>query len=173
MQLITAIISLFGRQWIEHLTKKPEDRSYKDKSKKIDLRLRLANKLLRPVLDTLHPILILSIVLFIVGLLYQLWSISVSAGKPPVLMLTSTLGCIYITFTGFTSVRSFLHGIREEESPFMTATSEAVAACPILAILVSVVVELRSWAAFVASSMLRGKQRGLSVTERQLQRRHQ
>lgn len=111
---------------MEHLTIKPDVHSYKDKSQRMDVRLTLAHKLLRPLLDSLHPILIVSIILFIAGLMFQLWSISFSAGESPVLILTSALGSVLIIGLAVVAATSLAHGVYREESPFTTSTTTGI-----------------------------------------------
>ena len=108
---------------MEHLTKKPDGSTYQEKSIRLDLREKLANKLLGPVLDSLHPTLVLSIVLFIVGLLYQLWSLSLSPHRSTILILTSAFGSALVFCMTIISGSTHIHGIFREESPFTTSVS--------------------------------------------------
>ena len=125
-QLIAAIFSVFGRQWVEHLTKKPDCHKYVEKSRRLNFRDELANKVLKPILDSLHPILVLSIMFFITGLLFQLWMISLAVDNSSTLILASTLGSLLILSAAIVTVATALHGGYCEESPFTMSTSASL-----------------------------------------------
>lgn len=96
---------------------------------RLSLREKLANKFLLPVLDSLHPALIFSIFLFVVGLLCQLWSVTatMSGGSKSVLLnLISSIGTILTFAIAAITVVTLVHSVYNEESPFATATSNVI-----------------------------------------------
>ena len=97
-----------------------------EKSRRLNFRDELANKVLKPILDSLHPILVLSIMFFITGLLFQLWMISLAVDNSSTLILASTLGSLLILSAAIVTVATALHGGYCEESPFTMSTSASL-----------------------------------------------
>lgn len=124
---MTAILAVFGRQWVGHLTRIPHDTSNLRKAMRHKERQELADKLLAPILNSLHPILIMSISLFVIGLIYQLWNLSLSSvKKSPLLISTSVIGTVLIIVIGLVVLLTLTHAIHNEESPFSTSISSAI-----------------------------------------------
>lgn len=101
-----------------------EDHSHIDKAMRISRREEFAIRFLTPLFNSLQPILTLAVILFVVGLLYQLWSISLSSGtKNGILIFTSSFECFLITsLAGFVAF-TIGHGTLFDESPFANSLS--------------------------------------------------
>lgn len=88
------------------------------------LRQLFADKFLKPILDSLHLFLVLSIVLFVIGLLYQLWDLSLSTDRnSAILIITSLVGTSMVFSVAIIIFATLLHAVVIEESPFATPLS--------------------------------------------------
>ena len=122
---MAAILSVFGRQWVAHFTRKPDDSTNQRNAMRQKQRKEFADKYLMPILDSLHPVLVVSIILFVAGLLYQLWNLSVFAARRlPLLIAASSIGSALVLAVLLIILFSFCHAVRHEESPFSTPFSK-------------------------------------------------
>ncbi|KAF8139112.1 hypothetical protein K438DRAFT_1996355 [Mycena galopus ATCC 62051] len=119
LAIIAAIITMSGRQWLSSSIRVPEGNSSHEKLIKHRDISESARKHLIPVLGLVQPILFGSILLFLGGVLYQLWHIthdskswwSYTGTITNTVLLTSTACVLFWTF---------IHATLHEESPFKT-----------------------------------------------------
>lgn len=91
------------------------------------LREVFALRYLKPLFNSLQAILVLAIILFVVGLLYQLWSISLPVDKKfSILVFTSTFQSLLTACLLGYMVFTCVHGAIYDESPFANPLSTAL-----------------------------------------------
>ena len=85
-----------------------------------DLMRCTAEKYVRQMFNVLNPVLIGAIVMFLAGLLFQLWDMVLSLPEiPRVLFSASIVGTSFCSAVGITLILTFLHGlVHLDSSPF-------------------------------------------------------
>ncbi|KZT41767.1 hypothetical protein SISSUDRAFT_202561 [Sistotremastrum suecicum HHB10207 ss-3] len=87
----------------------------------------MAFKWLRPLVEAVYWLLLLSIALFIFGLLYQLRVLAVSFDQPtPILLTTWGLGVVLASAVVGAIALTTLHAVRHEDSPFEGPLSKLI-----------------------------------------------
>ena len=104
----------------------PESGSYFAKVMHLKQVEKFADRLLQPILDLLYPVLISSIASFVIGFLYQLWTLSVANNNDVVLTLTSSIASGFALIVSLLVIVTLAHGVRYKESPFASSLSETI-----------------------------------------------
>lgn len=122
-----AVLAVFGRQWVTALATSSHAKSSVDLVMTHKTREELATKLLSPILDLLQPALVLSIGLFVAGLLFQAWNMAFQINpNSVVLMVSASSGTFLIVILGLVIGATLLHGIVNDNSPFRSPLTELV-----------------------------------------------
>ncbi|KZT38891.1 hypothetical protein SISSUDRAFT_707913 [Sistotremastrum suecicum HHB10207 ss-3] len=125
--MLVAVLCVLTRQWARKWTKMPEVDSWKARTIWHVERMKLAEPWIKCSMEILYYSLLLSIGLFVAGLLYQLRNLSTSfEGGGYILMATWTFGLMVVTSVVFTLVISTFHAIRYEGSIFKGSLSDLV-----------------------------------------------
>ncbi|KAJ6589733.1 hypothetical protein B0H19DRAFT_1104590 [Mycena capillaripes] len=88
----------------------------------IRIRWKSAEKILGPAIESLHQLLIIPVLLFIVGLVDSLFSIALQVSSPPVsILVTSSLSVLFVSAVAVGMSFTLLDGIlRPTTSPFQS-----------------------------------------------------
>ncbi|KZT39483.1 hypothetical protein SISSUDRAFT_1127988 [Sistotremastrum suecicum HHB10207 ss-3] len=125
--IIVAVLSVLGRQWVRKLTIRPDVKSWKARTLWHVERMRRAEIWIKALMETVYWSLLLSIGLFITGLLYQLWNLSTSfERKANILLATWGLGIILSSGILMTMVATTYHAVRYQGSVFEGLLSRTV-----------------------------------------------
>ncbi|KZS91742.1 hypothetical protein SISNIDRAFT_467350 [Sistotremastrum niveocremeum HHB9708] len=117
--MCNAVLCVIGRQWVAKLLSRPSGRTHRERTIRFEERKRLANGWIKPLVTVLYWSLLLSIGLFVAGLLYRLQNLSKSFDENAAsLQATWSLGVamVAIIIAGITATT--VHAIRFESSPF-------------------------------------------------------
>ncbi|KZT36737.1 hypothetical protein SISSUDRAFT_926566 [Sistotremastrum suecicum HHB10207 ss-3] len=125
ISILTAILSVLMRQWIGKLISTPPSKRYKDRAMRhVEMR-DLAEKSILFLLKILNMSLILSIVLFVAGLLYQLWALSASfRSQQSVILITATVGSLFTVLVTVVGGFTTAHAVYHKNSPFSNILSD-------------------------------------------------
>ncbi|KZT40999.1 hypothetical protein SISSUDRAFT_383377 [Sistotremastrum suecicum HHB10207 ss-3] len=119
MAMCNAVLCVLGRQWVGKLLSRPLGNSHLERTMRHEERKRLAYGWIRPLVAILYWSLLLSIGLFIAGLLYQLRNLSTSFEQTAVtLQATWGLGIVLVAGIIATITATTVHAVRFECSPF-------------------------------------------------------
>ncbi|KZS86355.1 hypothetical protein SISNIDRAFT_492029, partial [Sistotremastrum niveocremeum HHB9708] len=117
--IVDAVLSVLGRQWMSKLTNRPEGNTYKERLLRHVERERLAKPYLRLLVEGLNGLLLLSIGLFVYGLLSQIWNLSGSFEEvAPRLLATWVLGLLLSLGILGVVLGANAHALVYEASPF-------------------------------------------------------
>ncbi|KZT32698.1 hypothetical protein SISSUDRAFT_1066723 [Sistotremastrum suecicum HHB10207 ss-3] len=117
--LCNAVLCVLGRQWVGKLLSRPTGKTHKERTILHEVRKELAYAWIRPLVVVLYWSLILSIGLFISGLLYQLRNLSTSFQQSaPILETTWSLGIVLVALIVALIVATTIHATKFEGSPF-------------------------------------------------------
>ncbi|KZS95597.1 hypothetical protein SISNIDRAFT_464597 [Sistotremastrum niveocremeum HHB9708] len=117
--MCNAVLCVLGRQWVGKLLSRPTGKTHKERTIRHEVRKELAYTWLRPLVVVLYWSLILSIGLFLSGLLYQLRNLSTSFQQPaPILETTWRLGIVLATSIVTALAATTIHATKFEGSPF-------------------------------------------------------
>ncbi|KZT38641.1 hypothetical protein SISSUDRAFT_721587 [Sistotremastrum suecicum HHB10207 ss-3] len=103
ISILTAVLCVQAQQWLGKLISIPEGSTFLERTMRHEERRKLGQKWLAPLVDSLRISLMLSIALFISGLLYQLWALSFSVRKTSdasILLFTSSAATLLCLLTG-------------------------------------------------------------------------
>ncbi|KZS95219.1 hypothetical protein SISNIDRAFT_543451 [Sistotremastrum niveocremeum HHB9708] len=103
ISILTAVLCVQAQQWLGKLISIPEGATFLERTMRHEERRKLGQKWLAPLVDSLRISLMLSIAMFIAGLLYQLWSLSFSVEKASdasILLFTSSAATLLCVLTG-------------------------------------------------------------------------
>ncbi|KZT32936.1 hypothetical protein SISSUDRAFT_1054880, partial [Sistotremastrum suecicum HHB10207 ss-3] len=119
MAMCNAVLCVIGRQWVSKLLSRPVGKTHRERTMRHEERKRLAYGWIKPLVSLLYWSLLLSIGLFIAGLLYQLRNLSTSFDQTAtILEATWSLGiCLASGIIALISATA-LHAIRFDTSPF-------------------------------------------------------
>lgn len=117
--MCNAVLCVIGRQWVSKLLSRPVGKTHRERTMRHEERKRLAYGWIKPLVSLLYWSLLLSIGLFIAGLLYQLRNLSTSFDQTAtILEATWSLGiCLASGIIALISATA-LHAIRFDTSPF-------------------------------------------------------
>ncbi|KZS95527.1 hypothetical protein SISNIDRAFT_542246 [Sistotremastrum niveocremeum HHB9708] len=119
MAMCNAVLCVLGRQWVGKLLSRPVGNSHLERTMRHEERKRLAYGWIRPLVAILYWSLLLSIGLFIAGLLYQLRNLSTSFEETAMtLQATWGLGIVLVAGIIATITATTVHAVRFECSPF-------------------------------------------------------
>ncbi|KZT32702.1 hypothetical protein SISSUDRAFT_519600 [Sistotremastrum suecicum HHB10207 ss-3] len=95
MAMCNAVLCVLGRQWVGKLLSRPDGKTHRERTMRHEARKNLAYGWIKPLVAVLYWSLLLSIGLFIAGLLYQLRNLSTSFDQTaPILETTWGLGVL-------------------------------------------------------------------------------
>ncbi|KZS95596.1 hypothetical protein SISNIDRAFT_542449 [Sistotremastrum niveocremeum HHB9708] len=127
MAMCNAVLCVLGRQWVGKLLSRPIGETHRERTMRREARKRLAYGWIKPLVTILYWSLLLSISLFIFGLLYQLRNLSTSFDQPaPILETTWSLGIFLAALILGTIAVTTIHAIRFESSLFEGLLSELI-----------------------------------------------
>ncbi|KZS88962.1 hypothetical protein SISNIDRAFT_489619 [Sistotremastrum niveocremeum HHB9708] len=117
--ILNAVLSVLGRQWMSKLTTRPEGSTYRERLLRHLAREALAKRWLRILVEGLHIILLGSIGLFMTGLLYQLRNLAGSFDEDaPRLLITWKVGLSFSSVILAVVAAATIHALFYEVSPF-------------------------------------------------------
>lgn len=126
-QMCNAVLCVLGRQWVGKLLSRPIGSSHLERTMRHEERKRLAYGWIKPLVVVLYWSLLLSIGLFITGLLYQLRNLATSFDQSAItLQVTWGLGIALASGIIGTISATTIHAIRFESSPFEGLMSKLV-----------------------------------------------
>ncbi|KZT32700.1 hypothetical protein SISSUDRAFT_519651 [Sistotremastrum suecicum HHB10207 ss-3] len=126
-QMCNAVLCVLGRQWVGKLLSRPNGKTHRERTMRHEARKKLAYDWMKPLVAILYWSLLLSIGLFIAGLLYQLRNLSTSFDQgAPILETTWGLGILLAALIVGTIMATTIHGIRFDSSPFEGILSKFV-----------------------------------------------
>ncbi|KZS88898.1 hypothetical protein SISNIDRAFT_469790 [Sistotremastrum niveocremeum HHB9708] len=118
-QILNAVLSVLGRQWMSKLTSRPDGNSHQERLCCHRAREELAKRWLKYLVEGLHIMLLSSITLFMTGLLYQLRNLGTSFEKTaPRLLLIWQLGMALSSIILVAVAAATIHALFYEASPF-------------------------------------------------------
>ncbi|KZS86426.1 hypothetical protein SISNIDRAFT_504140 [Sistotremastrum niveocremeum HHB9708] len=118
-QILDAVLCVLGRQWMSHLTTRPEGSTYRERLLRHVERERVAKRWLQYLVEGLHIILLGSIGLFMTGLLYQFRNIAGSFDEDaPSLLITWKVGLSFSSVILAVVAAATIHALLYEVSPF-------------------------------------------------------
>ncbi|KZS88783.1 hypothetical protein SISNIDRAFT_489817 [Sistotremastrum niveocremeum HHB9708] len=127
--IIVAVLCALGRQWVRKLTMMPDIIGWKARTLYHVERMERAERWIKFLMEVIYRLLLLSIALFLAGLLYQLWNLSSSSSETAtILMATWALGVILVSAIAITMSATTFHAIRYEGSVFEGPLSKLVVA---------------------------------------------
>ncbi|KZS92690.1 hypothetical protein SISNIDRAFT_509706 [Sistotremastrum niveocremeum HHB9708] len=125
--MCNAVLCVLGRQWVGRLLSRPDGKTHRERTMRHEARKSLAYGWIKPLVAVLYWSLLLSIGLFIAGLLYQLRNLSSSFDQTaPILETTWSLGVILAAVILGTIAATTIHAIRFDSSPFEGLVSKFV-----------------------------------------------
>ncbi|KZS95506.1 hypothetical protein SISNIDRAFT_350913 [Sistotremastrum niveocremeum HHB9708] len=117
--MCNAVLCVLGRQWVGKLLSRPAGETHRERTMRHEQRKRLANVWIKPLIGFLYWSLLLSIALFITGLLYQLRNLATSFDEDAVaLQVAWSFGIVLSAVIVGTILASSIHAVRFESSPF-------------------------------------------------------
>ncbi|KZT36365.1 hypothetical protein SISSUDRAFT_1063701 [Sistotremastrum suecicum HHB10207 ss-3] len=126
--MCNAVLCVLGRQWVGKLLSRPAGKTYREWTIRHEERKTLAYVWIKPLVAILYWSLLLSIGIFIAGLLYQLRNLSTSFdGTARTLEATWGLGLVLVAGILATVAATSIHAVRFESSPFEGSLSKSVA----------------------------------------------
>ncbi|KZT39191.1 hypothetical protein SISSUDRAFT_666946 [Sistotremastrum suecicum HHB10207 ss-3] len=127
--IIVAVLCALGRQWVRKLGMMPDVIGWKARTLYHVERMERAEKWIKVLMEVIYRLLLLSIGLFLAGLLYQLWNLASSFEETAtILMATWALGVILVAGILITMIATTFHAIRYEGSVFEGPLSKLVVA---------------------------------------------
>ncbi|KZS91292.1 hypothetical protein SISNIDRAFT_551102 [Sistotremastrum niveocremeum HHB9708] len=127
MAIFNAVICMLGRQWVGKLLNRPAGKTYRERTIRHEERKTLAYVWIKPLVAVLYWSLLLSIGVFMTGLLYQLRSLSTSFDQNArALEATWALGLVIVSGIVATIAATTIHAVRFEGSPFEGLSSDAM-----------------------------------------------
>lgn len=125
--MCNAVLCVLGRQWVGKLLTKPIGNSHLERTIRHEERTALAYVWIRPLVAILYWSLLLSIGIFITGLLYQLRNLATSFDQDaPILLAAWGLGIVLASGILASIAATTIHAVRFENSPFEGALSRAI-----------------------------------------------
>ncbi|KZT32001.1 hypothetical protein SISSUDRAFT_626049 [Sistotremastrum suecicum HHB10207 ss-3] len=125
--IIIAVLCALGRQWVRRLTIRPNKKTWKERMFWHIERMRRAEKWLQVLMEVLYWMLLVSIGLFMSGLLYQLWNVSHSFEERAIILLaTWALGVVLIGGIVVTMIATTYHAVRYQASVFEGLISRVI-----------------------------------------------
>ncbi|KZS88965.1 hypothetical protein SISNIDRAFT_469673 [Sistotremastrum niveocremeum HHB9708] len=119
LSILDAVLSVLGRQWMSKLITPPNAKTYRERLLLHRARENTTLPWLAILVEGLHILLLSSIALFVTGLLYQLWNLSVSFERRATrLVVTWAVGVILSTSIIAVVIAVTIHAICHEASPF-------------------------------------------------------
>ncbi|KZT36203.1 hypothetical protein SISSUDRAFT_88047 [Sistotremastrum suecicum HHB10207 ss-3] len=100
------------------LTSTPSGSEFSEKAMRHKEMNMFARLLLEPMLNLVHPALVLSISFFVGGLLVQLWALALSSSHHTILLFTSILGTFFSALVALLICSTVWHALWYEDSPF-------------------------------------------------------
>ncbi|KZS91418.1 hypothetical protein SISNIDRAFT_487404 [Sistotremastrum niveocremeum HHB9708] len=122
ISILCAGLATFSRFQMMDIQGKPRGRGFLEKVIRLKDREQLAQRLITPTSDVINWSIVVSIALFIAGLLYQLWNLHALIVAPVILaagIIGTALTGLVVVFVAGVSI----HAILYEESPFETSFS--------------------------------------------------
>ncbi|KZT34090.1 hypothetical protein SISSUDRAFT_1053328 [Sistotremastrum suecicum HHB10207 ss-3] len=125
--IFNAVLCVLGRQWVGQLLRLRDASTYLERTMRHEKRKKMITRWLELLVNALHWSLLLSIALFISGLLYQLWAVAFSFVSPaPILVATSALGTLLTFCIALLIVATTAHAVIHSDSPFDGPLSRVV-----------------------------------------------
>ncbi|KZS95595.1 hypothetical protein SISNIDRAFT_483821 [Sistotremastrum niveocremeum HHB9708] len=119
MAMCNAVLCVLGRRWVGRLLSRPNGKTHRERTMRHEARKKLAYSWIKPLVAVLYWSLLLSIGLFVSGLLYQLRNLSNSFDQPAsILETTWGLGILLAALIVATVAATTVHALRFESSPF-------------------------------------------------------
>ncbi|KZS87995.1 hypothetical protein SISNIDRAFT_532829 [Sistotremastrum niveocremeum HHB9708] len=128
LTILNAGSCVLGRQWVERLLNMGDASTYLEKTMRHEARKKTIMRWLWPLINnTLHWSLFLSIALFLAGLLFQSWCISVTyGGFAPILFATAQTSTLFTLLAWFAIAAATIHGVVRLDSPFSGTFSRMI-----------------------------------------------
>ncbi|KZS88851.1 hypothetical protein SISNIDRAFT_489695 [Sistotremastrum niveocremeum HHB9708] len=127
--ILIGVLCALGRQWVRKLTIKPTVQSWRARTMWHVERMQLAEIWLKLLMEILYRLLVLSIALFMSGLLYQLRILADSfGGRATILLRAWELGIVLTSCIAFTMGGTTYHAVRYEASVFDGMVSKVIIA---------------------------------------------
>ncbi|KZS95593.1 hypothetical protein SISNIDRAFT_483819 [Sistotremastrum niveocremeum HHB9708] len=119
MAMCNAVLCVLGRQWVGKLLSRPSGKTHRERTMRHEARKKLAYDWIKPLVAILYWSLLLSIGLFIAGLLYQLRNLSTTFDQSaPILETTWGLGILLAASIVAGISATTIHAIQFDSSPF-------------------------------------------------------
>ncbi|KZT33643.1 hypothetical protein SISSUDRAFT_395659 [Sistotremastrum suecicum HHB10207 ss-3] len=119
MAMCNAVLCVLGRQWVGKLLSRPDGKTHRERTMRHEARKKLAYGWIKPLVAVLYWSLLLSIGIFIAGLLYQLRNLSTSFDQTaPTLETTWSIGIFLASRIVAAMAATTIHAVRFESSPF-------------------------------------------------------
>ena len=127
-QVLLAMMSLFGQLWIAGVLNDPPDaKTFRQKAQRLKTRMELTDRELIPLLNTFQPCLVFSIILFVVGTLYQSWDLAARNQQgSTILFFTGALSTIFASIAAAIVIRSVRRALHIPDSPFSEPISNGM-----------------------------------------------
>ncbi|KZT34806.1 hypothetical protein SISSUDRAFT_244700 [Sistotremastrum suecicum HHB10207 ss-3] len=124
ISILSAILCVLMRQWIGKLVGFPGGRTYQDRTLRHMEMKELADKWVAFLIPVLNATLIVSITLFVIGLLYQLWALSASfKSRQTIVLITGILASTLAGAVILLMILTTFDAVRHENSVFGNAIS--------------------------------------------------
>ncbi|KZS88849.1 hypothetical protein SISNIDRAFT_459272 [Sistotremastrum niveocremeum HHB9708] len=125
--ILIGVLCALGRQWVRKLTIKPTVQSWRARTMWHVERMQRAEIWLKLLMEILYRLLVLSIGLFMAGLLYQLRNLADSFGARATILLRAwELGIVLASCIAFTMCGTTYHAVRYEASVFNGMVSKVI-----------------------------------------------
>ncbi|KZT36929.1 hypothetical protein SISSUDRAFT_912380 [Sistotremastrum suecicum HHB10207 ss-3] len=125
--ILIGVLCALGRQWVRKLTIKPTVQSWRARTMWHVERMQRAEIWLKLLMEILYRLLVLSIALFMAGLLYQLRNLADSfGGRATILLRAWELGIVLTSCIAFTMCGTTYHAVRYEASVFDGMVSKVI-----------------------------------------------
>ncbi|KZT39084.1 hypothetical protein SISSUDRAFT_1046149 [Sistotremastrum suecicum HHB10207 ss-3] len=125
--IFNAVLCVLGRQWTGKLNSGTEGKTNLERTLLHEERRAMAERWLEPLVIALYSSLLLSIALFVSGLLYQIWTLADSfSGPAPTLLATCYLAS-FLAFTILVVIATTTgHAVIHRGSPFHGPFSQII-----------------------------------------------
>ncbi|KZT40567.1 hypothetical protein SISSUDRAFT_1060194 [Sistotremastrum suecicum HHB10207 ss-3] len=124
ISILTALLCVYGRRWTGRLTSIPKCKTFLEKTMRHMEMKEMADRWVEPLLTLSHSSLIASIILFLAGLLFQLWSVSLAFDAiAPLLMTMCSLQTLLSLTVCFFIGATVWHAVAYMNSPFQSPFS--------------------------------------------------
>ncbi|KZS98244.1 hypothetical protein SISNIDRAFT_462259 [Sistotremastrum niveocremeum HHB9708] len=124
ISILTALLCVYGRRWTGRLTSVPKCKTFLEKTMRHMEMKKMADRWVEPLLTLSHSSLIASIILFLAGLLFQLWSLSLAFDViAPILVTMCSLQTALSLTVCFFIAATVWHAVVYMNSPFQSPFS--------------------------------------------------